>query len=740
MAAAILFNICVPLAPAQSAGSILGTVSLASGERLHTAIILIPQLSRRAESDDHGNFRFINVPPGTYAVVARASGFGDERRTVTVAAGKPASVDFKLKLAAVREEITVTASGREETAYESFQAVSTLNSIELVKEAEPSIGEVLDNEPGVAKRSFGPGSARPVIRGFDGDRVLVMRDGMPTGALSSQSGDHGEPINVLGLERLEVVKGPATLLYGSSALGGVVNAITPNEHFQEHSHDGMTGYVSGTGGSTNDSGGVDAGLQAGFGTWAFWANGGANRTDDYRTPIGRVENSGTRSADLTAGAGWLGNRSFFNLSGNHIDSRYGIPFAGAFEESPDGEQADIDVAMRRWNVRSTAGYKNLGGPLPDFRLMLDYNDYRHDEIEVDDGTESLGTRFTNRLFNYRGVFTQKQAGVLSGSFGFSGATRMYKATGPEALSSPVDQMSFAVFALEQIALPRIGFQFGGRVESNRYDAQQGLDRDFTGFSGAAGVRVPLWTGGAFVANYTHSYRAPALEELYNFGPHLGNLAFEIGNSALQRELSNGLDLSLRHSTNTLRVEANFFLYRIGNFVFLAPTHAIREGLMEAEYMQGDSRFMGSEVTADVSLHPNLWLNLGFDVVNAELNRTVTSANTGAMAAAGTPLPRIPPMRGRIGVDARFKGLSINPNVVIADAAEDLFPTETRTAGYTVVNLDASYTLPAKHTVHVFSVKAFNLGDRLYRNHLSFIKELAPEIGRGVRVGYTVRFF
>ena len=229
-------------------------------------------------------------------------------------------------------------------------------------------------------------------------------------------------------------------------------------------------------------------------------------------------------------------------------------------------------------------------------------------------------------------------------------------------------------------------------------------------------------------NYSHSYRAPSLDELYNEGPHPGNATFEIGNLDLTRELGNGLDFGLRHSSKRIRAEVNGFFYHINNFVFLAPTGNIQDGLIEAVYSQGVSRFTGFEGRLDAELHKNVWLNLGADYVNAKLTDT------------NTPLPRIPPLRGRVGVEFRYKGLTIKPEALFANAQEHLFPTETGTAGYGLFNVGGSYLIARQHSAHIISFNAFNLGDRLYRNHLSFIKEFAPEIGRGVRVTYTVRFF
>jgi iron complex outermembrane recepter protein len=225
-----------------------------------------------------------------------------------------------------------------------------------------------------------------------------------------------------------------------------------------------------------------------------------------------------------------------------------------------------------------------------------------------------------------------------------------------------------------------------------------------------------------------SHRAPALEELYFFGPHAGNLTFEIGNANLAMERNTGLDASLRRQSARLRFEGNVFYYRISDFVYLAPTGRIREGFVEANYAQADTRYRGAEARLDAAVRPDLWLNVSIDSVSARIRET------------NTPLPRIPPIRGRIGFDVRLNRLSMKPELVLARPQNSVFATETRTAGYAVTNLNSTYTIAGAHSVQIFYFTLFNATDRLYRNHLSFIKNIAPEIGRGFRIGYTIRFF
>ncbi len=730
-----------------SSGAVRGSVTLKSnGDSLHKVTVTIVQLGRSVQTAEDGAYEFANVPPGAYMLVAHMAALSDERQTVTVTAGAVATADFQLRLAVIKEQITVTASGREETALESFQATASLDSIDLTLKAQPSIGEVLENQAGVAKRSFGPGTSRPVLRGFDGDRILVLLDGLSTGSIASQSGDHGENLDVLNLERVEIVRGPATLLYGSSAIGGVVNAITRHHQIHEHPHPGLSGYASGALGSTNGMGGGGAGFEYGIKNWLLWAGASGQRAGNYHAPfIGEIANSRARNSGGRAGFGRYAAKAFSPSGSDYDNRRYGIPFAAFLASGGSSTPADeqTNLRLQRHDLKLTTGFRHADAPIANVRLALGYTQYRHGEYDAD----SLETDFHNRVFNYRLTFEQKKFGLLTGSFGLSGWRRDYKSIGAEALAPPTVSNNFSVFTLQTVDFGHLALQFGGRLERTSYDP--GLlppsppppARSFTGISGAAGVRVDAWKGGVFVVNYTHSFRAPALEELYNNGPHPGNLAFEIGNARLSREQGNGLDISLRHSARRLRAEANFFYYRLGNYVFLTPTGNISpQGLFEAEYLQGGTRYTGGELTCELGVADWLWFNGGLDAVRAELTQAITSPLTLVTTPAGTPLPRIPPLRGRFGLDFRYKGFSFRPEAIIAAPQNQIFTTETRPPGYTVFHFNASYTIAEQHFVHVFAVNAFNLGDRLYRNHLSFIKNLSPEIGRGLRFSYTVRFF
>ena len=785
-------------AAAQSNGRLSGTVELKeTGAPLRGAVVLIVELGRSALSADDGAYAFDRVPAGRYHVVAHLHSVSTEAaKTIEVPAGGAATVDFTLALTALHDEITVTASEKQETTFESFNGVDSFNAQELALSRDVSLGEALDHKvgTGIAKRGFGPGSSRPIIRGFDGERVLVMEDGIRMGTLGTTSGDHGEVINTAQLERLEVVKGPATLLYSGNAIGGTVNAIGRHHEMHRHPHQGLRGYLSGSAGTANALAGGSAGFEYGAGNWMVWGSGAGIRAGDYNVSgQDAVFNSRTQGTNGSGGFGRFGDKTFFSFDVRVDSGSYGVPFAQDFhvhghedehgheeegeeeegeehheeeEEGHHGEEIErVSLDLRRQSYRFNWGLQNMGSAIESFVLKLSYTDWKHDEVEFfEDGDQAIGTTFQNDQFIYRGVFEQGRKGALSGRFGFWGIDRAYEAAGEEALSPPTDQRGFALFALEELNFERVKFQFGGRVEMQRYtpafaergghedehdeheeegeeeegeehheeehhrEAPDAVKRTFTGGSAAAGLHADLWRGGAFVANYAHSYRAPALEELYNFGPHAGTRSFDVGDPRLDAERGDGVDLSLRHNEGRLRGEVNLFYYGFRNFIFPFAPGEEEDGLQVIEYTQRNARFAGAEANADIGLSRGLRLNLGMDFVDAQDTEL------------GVPLPRIPPLRGKIGFDYRVAGLRIAPELILASQQHQTFSGETRTPGYAVVNLKASYTYTQRRSAHQFSVNVFNVGDRLYRNHSSFIKDLAPEIGRGVRFTYMVRFF
>jgi iron complex outermembrane recepter protein len=760
---------------AQQTGTVRGTVtSQVNSAPLPGVSVNIPQLRLSAETNEAGVYEIQNVPLGRVTIATHLEGFSDQAQSIVVA-GPTVTVDFALSITALTEEVTVTATGTEESIFESFQSVNSVGGTRIKEQAATSVGEVLERESGVGKRSFGPGTSRPVIRGFDGDRVLVLEDGARTGSVGSQSGDHGEPIDTLHLERLEVIKGPATLLYGSNAIGGVVNAVSTDE---DDPHQGFRGSFTALGATNNNQGGASGGIEYGYKKFLFNTNASFLRESDYRTPLGRIPNSASRNYGGGLSLGYFAAKGFLIGSFNLDRRRYGIPYAPLFESgelltTQSGEPCDpkedgegevcqynifairdrfsralpaapdeqIDIRMRKQNYKLRGGFRELKGPITGGNFSIYYTDYQHQEVETAASVDAVTTTFTNDTLAYRAVLQQANYKALSGRFGFEGFNRKYLTVGAEQLvNGRVIQDNFAAFALEEISFDRVAFQLGVRVEHNGYDPENGAvyrPRSFTGLSAAAAARIRLWEGASFIANVTSAYRAPALEELYNEGPHIGTVTFEIGNQDLLRERSNGIELSLRQRLKRLRFNGSFFHYNIDNFIFISPLDENGDGLVDVEdnlpvgtYGQRNARFVGGDVSMDADITDWLGAFANADTVRA-------TVDDGRIR-----LPRITPSRVRMGLDFRYKGLSIRPEAVFTGPRRtgDIFTLETPTAGYALFNLNASYTIAKGRVAHTFAASTSNIGNRLYRNHLSFIKDLAPEPGRGFRFSYTVRLY
>ncbi len=670
-----------PMAAAESHGALKGIVTLKeTGEPLHHVSVAIEDLDRSTVTEHDGVYEFEDVPPGTYHLIGHLDSlFTEVHITVTIEPGETTEAGIVLELLPRRYEVTVTGHEGHETVFEAFQSIESLGPYDLAESANVSVGELLDHKvgTGIAKRGFGPGASRPIIRGFDGDRILILEDGIRTGSLASQSGDHGELINPAQLERMEIVKGPATLLYSGSAMGGTVNAISRHHQVHHHPHEGVRGFVSGSAGTTNALGGVNAAVEYGVGEWLFWGQGGGVRTGDYTAPgQGKIFNSRSGVTNGGGGFGFYGEKMFFSVETKFDDGSYGVPFVqnyhahlGGEDEHHDEEEGDHDeeegdhdeeegdhdeedhheddehgheeiervqVDTQRRTYRFNWGLKELGGAIDHFVLRLGYTDWFQEEVEYLEHDERLvGTEFDNRQFTYRGAFEQGEAGPLSGRFGFWGLARDYSASGEEALAPPVDQNAFAVFALQVLDFDTFKIQLGGRVETQRYRPAFGLrgtagdeddhhaeaddhemeheddhdeeiaeavERTFTGASASVGIHAETWHGGAFVANYAHSYRAPSLEELYNFGPHAGNLAFEVGNPSLLAETGDGIELSLRHEDEPVQGSVNFFYYGFRNFIFPYAPGEQQSGLTVIEFTQRNARYVGAEAGLDIRLN------------------------------------------------------------------------------------------------------------------------------------------
>jgi iron complex outermembrane receptor protein len=694
--------------PATLTGRVLHS---ATKEPVSNALVALEELKLETKANPDGTYRFEGVQPGTYHLTVRINGFVPRREEVTIPAAGLVR-DFELDPELHFSEV-VSVSPEPRNQFESYQPTTVLAGADLTRQLQGTLGASLETQPGLSMRSFGPGPARPVIRGLDGDRVLILEDGQRMGDLSSQSGDHGVTTNPAAASRLEVVRGPASLLYGSNAIGGLVNVI--NEAIPAQPIRGATGSVVLDGGTAATEGGGAAAVSWGNGTWAARFGGGGRRSGDVDTPEGTIDNSQSRSGMGSLALSWTSQRGYLGGSYGYEDTKYGIPVV---------ESGNIQLTPRRHLFSFRGERQDLSGPFTTIRASAGVRRYKHEELDGDE----IGTAFTNNTTEVEAQLKHREAGALQGTIGFWGLARAFSAEGAEALSPPVDQSGFAAFLYEEVTRPHVTFQFGGRVERAAFSPQGGLpDRDFTNFSGSVGLLVRPTDTTTMAFSVARAARNPALEELYFNGPHPGNFAVEIGNPDLESEKAIGFDLSFRWRHQRASGELTYFLNDINSYIFRQPTGEIEDDFPVVEFVAADARLQGVEGHLDTELGAGLSLELGVDYVRGDLT------------SGDEPLPRIPPLRVRTGLRYQKNAFQAGGEVISAAKQDRVFPTETVTDGYNLLKLFASYTFMTGRSVSTLTARLDNATNELYRNHLSFIKDFVPEMGRNFKVVYGVRF-
>jgi iron complex outermembrane recepter protein len=719
----LLFTLAAAFPAAAQTATIAGTLTNAlSGDPVANAPVTLqsPATMRQTRSGPDGRYTFSEVTPGKYELVVRIDGFLPSRTSVDVT-GTTLTSDVPLSPELHFTEVT-SVSPDAKDSFVSFQSTEALGGQELAKELQPTLGATLENQAGVALRSFGPGPARPVIRGMDGDRVLIAENGLRMGDLSSQSGDHGVNVNPASAERIEVVRGPATLLYGANAIGGLVNVVTneiPTAPVTK-----ATGLLTFDAASGAPGGGSAGNVTVGNGRFAVNLAAAGRRQGDFKSPDGTIPNSFNRAGMAQIGTSYTANNGFLGASFGYDKTHYGIPLV---------EAGQTNLNPRRQNFTVRGEKRGMGTFFDSFRGSLGVRRYRHDE---QDGEEVV-TSFRNDTSELELLAHHGAGGKVRGAIGGSILTREFEATGEEALSPVVDQKGFATYLYEEIsASSRVQLQVGGRVDRTLFKpAALEPNADFTNVSGSFGLVVTPTEATSLAFSVARASRNPALEELYFHGPHPGNNAVENGNPDLESEHALGVDASLRWRSAVASGEITFFANRISNFIFRRFTGDVEDDLAVTEFDQANARMAGMESHLDVRVGPIVWLEGGLDYVRGDLT------------SVDLPMPRVPPLRGLAGLHVRKNAFEAGIDGTFTAKQDRVYALafggttvgETPTDGYNVAKIFASYTFGSTTTANTITVRLDNAANTLYRNHLNYLKDLAPEMGRNFAVVYSVRF-
>ena len=720
--------------------TVVGTVFDPQAQPVGDATVTLVELRRSVKTAADGRFRFDNVPPRHYHLRAESPRLGSSVGEAEVRAGETRTVEIVIDPLVHAEEIVVTASADSRRESEVYQPVNVLSQEELAARQQPTLGETLAQEPGVSSTFFGAGASRPVIRGLGADRVRVLENGVGTGDASNISPDHAVSVETANAEQIEIVRGPATLLYGSNAVGGVVNVITGRIPTRVTTQP-VTGTIDLRYGSAAEEKTNAITLDGSRGALAWHADFTLRDTNDYAIPgpadpfddpehfEGALDNSALQARSGTLGASWVADRGYLGLAVTNFATQYGVPGHGHHGEEGEEEEEEagvqIDLDQRRLDLE---GELTQLGIFNSVRVRAGTTDYQHVELEG----EEIGTTFTNDAWEGRLEAHHRAFRNVNGTWGAQLSSTDFVAAGEEAYIPPNQSTSAAVFAFEELRGERLDFQFGARYERQdvSVDAEDLPNRDFGGVSGSLGAIWRPVEGYIVAASLARAVRLPTATELYARGPHAATGQFEVGNPMLEEETSLGLDLSFRRTVGPFRGELNLFNNSFDGYIYESPTDEEEDGFPVFEFVQRDARFRGVELMTHTHLlsrgESHLELDLGADYVRATL-------------AGGGNLPRIPPMRANVGLRLHGGPLTAMAEVRHTFEQEDVAAYETTTEGFTFVNAHVGYRFFLRNTIHDVLVRGTNLTDQLARSHVSPLKERAPLPGRDITVSYRVGF-
>ncbi|MFO7276341.1 MAG: TonB-dependent receptor [Pseudomonadota bacterium] len=651
-------------------------------------------------------------------------------------------------------EITIHATPLRDSLLETAQPVAVLLGEELVLLRTPSLGETLATQPGITGSYFGPQASRPVIRGLGGERVQMYEDGAESLDVAAISADHAVTIDPLVAERVEVVRGPAALLYGNGATGGVVNVVTGR--VPERSADrSLRGAAELRGNSALEERALGARLDGGRGSWTFHGDLHARKTDDVTIPgfgasralrarqaaegeeiddtRDRLPDSWSETWGGAAGVSWAGNRGMAGIGIGRLEMEYGIPGSAGHvhehdEESPEAEAGDsegvrIDASQTRYDFKAELDAPVRGIELARVRATL--NDYTHREIEP---TGHIGTLFDQRGIDARVTFDHVALRGWKGAAGVQIREVDLVAAGEEAFVPASLSRNIGAFVFEERALGPVTLELGARIEhqSIRAEPEGGTSRyDGNSFSASAGAVWDLGDEYSVALNLASTERHPTATELFAAGPHLAAGRFEIGDPGLRRERATTLDLGLHKHAGEWHMSLTAFHGRHSRFITALPTGEEIEGLPVWRYTQRDARFTGFEA----QLHlPEIATPAG-----TFATRLMADYVRGRFAGGGD-LPRMPPLRAGAQLELARDRFAASLSAVYHDAQDRVADEELPTDGYTMVDLDLSWRVSLGTRDLLLFLRGENLLDEDARRHVSPLKDLAPLPGRAVAGG------
>lgn len=640
------------------------------------------------------------------------------------------------------ESVSVTGNPLGVGSDELVVPISVLNGHELSLRREGTLGETLNGIPGVTATQFGPNASRPVIRGLDAERVKIMQNGVGVLDASSLSFDHAVGIDPLIIEQIDVVRGPAALLYGGSAMGGVVNAI--DHRIPKEKLDGITGRAEARFGGADSTRNGAAVVDVGNGLLAIHLDAYTRETSDLDIPSfavskrknrvdgtvrdnkGTLVNSSANGDGGAIGAALTFNHGYVGASFSTLNNNYGVVAE---------EDVRIDMNSDRWDLASEL--TDLGSIIQRVKFRVAHTDYEHVELE---GAE-VGTTFKNR--GIEGSIEAGHAPISSfnGVIGYQFSNTNFEALGEEAFVPSVNTQNQAVYFYEELPLQGANqlqhkITFGGRLGHTQVDSKDsanfgaGKNNRFNPNSFALGGLYRLSEQWSVTSNLSHNERAPSYFELYANGAHVATGQFEVGNANFKIERSNGIDAQLRWKDGKNSMSVGAYYTHFSNFIGLFNTgnEIDVDGtlLPEAQFAAVPAVIKGIELEGQYALTDQMLFNWRGDYVHAKDKRN------------NNYLPRISPLRLGGSIQYRLNSFSAKLDLLHAFKQNRTSANELATDSYTNVSAMLAYRLPTKFNVELFA-KANNLLNDEIREHASFLKDIAPAGERSLQLGIRTDF-
>jgi len=703
-----------------------------TGEHLPFVNLLIKGTRIGTITDATGHYLLTNLPVGKHTLIAQGLCFETTEVTFEIEEKQTLEVDVVVVRRPINLEGIVLTASPIASGFR-YQPDAVFLGERLQRHSEASFGEMLNGQPGVAMRSFGSAPARPVIRGLDGDRILVLENGERMGDISETSADHAISLDPLVASRIEVVRGPASLLYGSSALGGVINLMTTD--IPDNWDRGVRGVASLQGATMNSMGAGFARATFGGENQAGTARFAYRQAGNINTPEGEIP--GTSMKNYDGALGWGIDRD--NLAGGLSLSMSSQVFEIPDKIDDPDERVEIRAQRQALQGRFQRSFKGL---FDEAQLRFNVSRFFQQEVEIEkeeDGSEDEEIELEYEQFALSSTLTvqHKPIGLFDrGAVGLSLQGRILDVGGDEAYTPGEQRFTVGLFTFQEMPLSNTTrMQFGIRLDFQNTNARSNesfpnidMTRNTLNYSGSIGLNYRPVRGLEIGGQFARSHRNPTVEELYARGVHLGAGVYEIGNISLKDEIGHGGDLFVNWENGKLSAEVAVFINYFRNFIVFQPTGLVDEasGYPIFEYQGDEARLMGGEVQLHWKVTDKLNTTAGFDFVHGQ---RISDENN------GENLPFIPPLRLSAEVEYNFNNGWLGSKIQAVSKQDRVAPGEEVTNGYFLLGFVAGYRLDF-HGRHVIILRADNVLDTKYRDHLSRMEDrnlLMP--GRNFTLAY-----